>query len=148
MSEPTAGHIDDLQQDIVTRLEGESQLSGIPVLCELVHDVASKIETALGSVGGICIVVTPPVCNVGKPNLPGPYFDSVTLDINIPENPPINQAAAGKKLTASHVAELVAKRLHRWQNEHGRCLLVGAIRPVADPQFRVYRVPVTTAFGL
>jgi hypothetical protein len=147
MSEIYTGQIDQLQQDVVDRLTASKELAGIEVIYEKTKDIENAITQALGPMKGICIIVTPPVCTVERPNLPGPYFDGVTVDVNILENVIINQGASGTKKTASYVAELVAKQLHRFVTRDQRCLTVGGIRPVVDP-LRVYRVPIKTAFGL
>lgn len=144
MSEIREGQIDQLQQDIVDRLTACEALSGIDVYYEKTKDVASTIEITVGKTKGICIVVTPPVCKASRPNMPGPYFDGVPIDVNVPELPILN----GTKKTASYVAELVARQLHHFVNTDKRCLIVTSIVPVPDPQFRVYRVTINTAFGL
>jgi hypothetical protein len=148
MSEDHIGVIDQLQQIIVDRLASDERLAGIDIYYEKTKDINSQIELALGSLKGICIVVTPPVSKSGKGNLPGPYFDDVVIDVNVPENPLINESATGTKKSSSYVAEIVASRLQHTPTVHGRVLIVGAILPVPDPELRVYRVPVKTAFGL
>lgn len=148
MSEIRQGQIDQLQQDVVDCLTADKGLSGIDVLYEQTKDIASTIEIAVSRTKGICIVVTPPVCKAPKPNVPGPYFYDVTIDVNIPELPVLNMAANGTKKTASYVAEIAAKALHHRPTRDKRVLIVSAIVPVPDPQFRVYRVILATAFGL
>jgi hypothetical protein len=139
----STGAIDQLQLDVVTQIKTETALSAIDVLDEQTKDIESSIEIALGKVKGLCIVVTPPVCS-GAGQLPGPYFNDVQFDVNVVENPVLNSTG----MTASYVAELCAKKLHRFITTHKRCLLVGAIRPVADPQYRAYKLPVKTSLGL
>lgn len=149
MAETHTGQIDQLQQDVVDRLGTDSILKTLEILYEKTKEIESTIAIALGPAkGGICIVVTPPVCTVDRPNMPGPYFDGVTLDINAVENVTINQGTSGTKYTAAYVAELAAKCIHRHVTRDKRCLLAVAVRPVADPVYRVYRVQIKTAFGL
>jgi hypothetical protein len=149
MSEAHQGVIDQLQQIIVDRLTSDPRLAGIDVYYEKTKDIGSQIELALGTLKGICIVVTPPVSKSSKGNIPGPYFDDVTIDVNIPENPLLNEGATGTKKSSSYVAEIVAGRLQHTPTIHGRVLIATGILPVTDNgELRVYRVPVKTAFGL
>jgi hypothetical protein len=148
MSEILQGQIDQLQQDAVDRLTSHAELAGIDVFFEKTKDVASAIEIAVGKTKGICIVVTPPTCRNSRPNLPGPYMDETILEVNAVESPIINESAAGTKKSASYVAELCAKRLHHFVTRDSRCLIVLEIVPVPDPQYRVYRARIRTAFGL
>ena len=147
MSETRKGTIDQLQQAIVDRLAQDEALSEISVFYESTKDLVSQIETALGSLKGLCIVVTPPISKVSNGNLPGPYFDA-QIEVNIPENVLINMGPSGTGKTASEIAELIAKRLHHFNTTHGRVLIVTGILPVADPEYRLYRVTVKTGFGI
>jgi hypothetical protein len=149
MSELQQGQIDQLQQDIYDRLSALDLLNGVPVIYEKTKDIESAIEMALGSLtSGICIVVTPPVCNASKDGLPGPYFDNVQITINAVENVLVNQGEQGTKKTAAFVCELAAHHLHRFITRDGRCLLAQSITPIADAEYRVHTLKIKTAFGL
>jgi hypothetical protein len=148
MSEEHTGQIDQLQQDIVNRLTSETLLAGIDVFYENTKGIESAIEIAVGKTKGICIVVTPPVAKASKPNVRGPYMDDSNIDVNVVELPILNEGSTGTKKSASYIGELIAKRLHQFVTTAQRCLIVSSIVPVPDPQFRVYRVTVRTAFGL
>lgn len=148
------GKLQALQDEIKKKLEKVSELSETSVFNEQSQDIENEIERALGTVTekdgkcGVCIIVLTPRGRSSKPNLPGPYFDSITILVRIVESVIINQSATGTGKPASWYAERVAHGLHHFQTTDKKTVVCTDITLVPDEQNLIYDVSFRTEIGL
>jgi len=95
-----------LQSVVATYLSGTQDL---PVLTHQgAGDFESRIEEAIQSHTGACIIVSLPLPEKVHPHLPGPVFESVSLKVRIVEN-----ALSGES-NLLQSAEAVSALLHQF----------------------------------
>jgi hypothetical protein len=147
MSE-AVGQMAELQDELVTQLKKAQFFAPMPIITEKQKDIENEIDRALGSLGGVCVIVLTPRANVSHTNLPGPHFDDVAVVVRIIENVLVNQSEAGTKIPASAVAEQVAANLHHLHTASNKIVLCQQLGLVADPDNLIYDVTFKTKFGV
>lgn len=157
MSEIQQGRLAQLREDAANKLRANPLLSGIEVFTERIGDIESKIEIALGSLKGICIIVLTPKANVSWPDSPGPVFDDVNIVVRVVENVLVNQGDSGTKKPCSYIAEVVGSGptdeagasansgLHLFITSENKTLTCRSIGMVPDPDALIYDVIFKTA---
>jgi hypothetical protein len=112
--------LQQLQSVAVSALESDPRFDGtasangqaIPVITEYKNDIATQIETALGSVG-ICAVVVTPLFELFDEELyPGELSGWAYPSVNIQENVPANQSSSGTQIPAIKLASYTVAILH------------------------------------
>ena len=147
MDVPT-GQMATLQSQLAEKLQASLFFTDMPIITEKVQDIENEIDRALGSLGGVCVVIVTPRANVSHSNLPGPQFDDVAIVVRIIENVLVNQSAAGTKIPASEVAEQVAANIHHMQTAARQTVRCQSMGLVADPDNLIYDVAFKTKFGV
>lgn len=146
----------NIQETVAERLTKENFFSDaaaetpqpLLVLTEQIGDLAARIRQSIGTLGIVCVVLTPTAVSTSL-NRQRPYFDEVRIVVRVQENVVLNRAANGTGQPASLVAEAVAWFLHGFVPEGLGCSLrLEAIRLVADPRLLVYETAFTMQAGL
>jgi hypothetical protein len=143
-----------LQEAVAAKLREQSFFQDIPVLTERQQDIQGQIDKALGAIAnegksGIFALVLTPSANTGGCQTPGePYFDDVTLTVEIAENVTINMGATGTQKPAALVALMVAKTLHLYgvANQFS-ALDTKKISLIPDKDLLAYHVDFKTALN-
>lgn len=156
MSDPKypQGQMQTIQEDLVKKAKAAESLADVPILHERIQDIENEILRSLGPFTevnqktGICVVVLTPRARATKPNLPGPYFDRVTIVGRVIENVTVNLSSTGIGKPASQVAEYLANAWHHQLLANGKVCIVSEISIVADEQNLIYDVMAATEFGL
>jgi len=144
----SVGQLESLQDELATTLQKSEFFAPMPIITEKLQDIENEIARALGSLGGVCVIVVTPRARVGTPNLPGPQFDDVDIVVRVIENVIVNQSATGTKIPASAVAEQVAANLHHVHTASGKIILCQQMGLVPDPDNLIYDVNFKTKFGV
>jgi hypothetical protein len=156
------GNLQAIQNGVSALLQSNEFFLDLPVITEKLQDIEASIQKALGPVtqgatnkSGACVIVITPQCRSTKPNMPGPYFDDVSLIVRAVENVLVNQAkdadgvllesATGK--AASFIAEKIAAALHH-QQINQKIIIISDIRQVPDQDNLIYDVIGKTSFGI
>jgi hypothetical protein len=110
--------LEQLQSVAVNALAADPMFAGgssangavVPIVTERKGDIETQIETALGQVGIMALVVTPLFRCINRllPSLSG----WALLDVTVGENVPVNQGNGGTKILAIALAERVFAILH------------------------------------
>lgn len=149
MSDRPIGNLEEVQDSLANLLKAQAEFSRLPVLTEKQKDIESEIERALGALDcGACLIIVTPKATVTKPNLPGPYFDNVSIVVRVVENVLINQGTAGTQVPASQLAEQVAHACHHQHTAGSKIIICSGIAMVPDETNVVYDVTFSTKFGL
>ena len=134
MSTTSTSILEQIQEAVRELLVGNVDLDAATVISRAKGNIESQINEALNKLG-MSIVVLPPVPNVANPNLPGPYFDTIVIQIHCVEIPATNNTG----LTALETAETVLIGLHqktlKLSNDEQQPMLSAArsaIEPVDD----------------
>jgi len=142
------GIFQNIQEEIVRRLQADDALSRLKILREDRKDIASEINIALARVGLFVLVRTPQAA--ARDQSPGPFCE-LTLDVQVVENVPINRAASGTGLVGGDVAERIAWLLHapnRAQTRTVFLLLLKAVEPAEADGALAWNVRLTTTGSL
>jgi len=147
-----ASSLTSLQDQVVTRLEGQTFFSGapsIPVIAENRRDLLTAVQTTLGKLG-VCVVVGTPTARQDRPSLhTPPHFSRINLVCQVIENVLLNRAASGTGQPGSLVAEAVAYHLTGWAPDiFANGLLIESIEPVTDEQYAIWEVTHFTGGAL
>lgn len=112
---------DDLQpvlQEIITLLRADPFFSDVTVMIDDEQDIVAELQKALATLleeggrnGAACVVEVPDL-GVEFPNIRGPQFDDVVLDINFLENVLLNRGDNGTRKPARRLALAAARALH------------------------------------
>ena len=146
----------NIQELVAARLGGEKFFSDaaavapqpLLVLTEQIGDLAARVRQNLGTLGLVCVVLTPTAAST-SPNRQRPYFEEVRIVVRVQENVLLNRAATGTGQPASLVAEAVAWALHGFAPEGlGGSLRLEAVRLIPDPRLLVYEAAFTMQAGL
>jgi len=130
---------------LITLFAGDS----LGVLSEDQAETEYEVQKAVDEIG-VSIIVRYPVPRVSRPNLPGPYFDSIEIAILIAESPIVNQGA-----TAIEIAERILRSLHQFNlnlfdGQH--CMVIAQSNALtvedAPEGYRSFGVNFETAAGL
>lgn len=149
MSERPIGNLEEVQDTLATLLKAQPEFARLPILTEKEKDIENEIERALGALDcGACLIVVTPKARVTNYNLPGPFFDDVSVVVRVVENVMINQGEAGTQVPASAVAELVAKTCHHQHTDTNKIILCTGIAMVPDESNLIYDVTFRTKFGV
>lgn len=113
--------IESIQQEVADQIAANGNLLNVPVLVESLGDLASQVERALGPLGGqggkvgAIIVVNTPTADANWPEVGGPFFDSIPVEILVGVNPATNNDAdIGTGLSALSICEEVCFALHQF----------------------------------
>lgn len=126
-----------LQENVAARLRSDPYFADVEVLCENLGDIETLINIALANAGGCYVLVMTPVARVTEPNIPGPFFSEVVLQIRCGEVPQINRSTDGRQKSAQSLAVRALNRLHHWTpTDHGQCLYAdrNALVPAPSPE--------------
>jgi hypothetical protein len=93
----------------------------IPVISRRTGDIVGKIDEAIAALG-ICVIVLIKAASVSSPNLPGPHFTTVEINLIVLENPTLNITTH----TALGIAERVTAALHHWVPPCGKSTISAA----------------------
>lgn len=127
--------LEQIQELIREHLAANVALDAASVISRLKGDIETQINEALNRLG-FSIVVLPPMPRVARPNLPGPYFDEINIQIHAVEIPTTNTTG----LSALEAAESILKTLHHrnLKLSDGTDVLItaaqNAIEPVDDTE--------------
>lgn len=105
--------IDLLTERVATYLRGLGDLDGIPVVTYHNGDLQASIEASIGT-KGLCVLVTASRAVPSAYRTRVPFFEAVTLDLNIVENLLVNAGTAGTHTNAFALAEAAARALQDW----------------------------------
>jgi hypothetical protein len=72
-----------IQTAIKTKLESLEYFAGISVFTEQLADVEQNLQIALAQKTGIAAIVLTPGADCNHPNLPGPYFETIAVVVQI-----------------------------------------------------------------
>lgn len=139
-----------LQQRCYDRLKGINYFAKIPVVTEYKHDIEQELKMALGKLGVAVLILTPEASVNLHQDCPFPFFDKITIVVQIAEHPVVNRATTGLHHPASEVAEMVALHLHNWKPTDFNEIYLDnpSITLVPDETFLVYQVRLATAAGI
>lgn len=108
------------QKEIADRLSAFGYFSDIHVFVERQGDLAGKLDESLagrlpknGKIG-VSLMVGVVRANVEKPDVPGPWFDSATVDVTVFEAVLLNTSPTGTGKACVDVAVMVARVMHQY----------------------------------
>ncbi len=99
--------LEQLQDVVGAYLAGAQEL---PVIVRRSGDMESRIDEAVQTGLGLCLLVMHPLPASVHPNLPGPVYESVSVRVRVIENAFSNRTGTGILTAAERVSEL----LHLW----------------------------------
>ena len=105
--------IDLLKERVAARLRGLGDFDGVPVLTYRDGDLQATIETSVGTTG-LCVLVTVRQALPSAYPTLVPFFEPVTLDLNLIENLLVNTGPGGRGTAAFALAEVAARALQGW----------------------------------
>jgi len=147
----------DIQQHIYDRLKDATALDGldyfasVDVIQEDQGDVLTAINKAIAGLG-LVVVIHLADADCDKPNVPGPYLDSVRTAIDVAENVTLNRTGDSYK-TINQVVEHVLLYLHHYKPDDVNEVFIcdrEAVRTVDPPQGTTVarRILITTSGGI
>ena len=92
--------------------------SDVPKMVDDDGDIIAELQKALatlageGGRNGVACIIEVPDLSVALPNLTGPEFGEMTIDINMVENVLLNRGESGTRKTARRLAMAAAQTLH------------------------------------
>jgi hypothetical protein len=112
---PSTELLQALQDAIKAHLETMAELHGrtIPVITRDLGKIETLIEQQCAQVG-CCLVVWPPDGFVESPNIKGPFFDRIEIQVTAYDNPEVTRERH-PGYTALILAQLALRRLHHWK---------------------------------
>lgn len=127
----TTSILEQIQECVYHTLSGLPDFATSGVLYRARGDISSTIEEALNRLG-MSIVVLPLVPTVARPDVPGPHFDVISIQIHCVTIPTTNTTG----LTALEAAEIVLIALHHanYTLDDGQHCLLNAARSAIAPQ--------------
>ncbi len=103
-----------IQQSVADRLAAMPEFAHVAVVPEDVMDLDTKVATALGKMG-VCVVVVTARATQSYTDTPQPYFQAVTVAVQVFERVAVNRRLANPGyLTGQNYAELASAYLHGW----------------------------------
>jgi len=112
---------EDLQpvlEAILALLRADPFFADVTTMVDDEQDLVAELKKALatladeGGRNGTACVIEVPDLGVEYPNLRGPQFDDVVIDLNFLENVLLNRGDAGTRKTARRLALAAARALH------------------------------------
>lgn len=110
--------LDAVLKGIMEALRGDPFFDDVTIVLDDSQDLVSELQKSLatmasegGRVGAACVIEIPDL-GVEHPNIPGPQFDDIAIEINLIENVLLNRAEGGTYKTARRLAVRAAHRLH------------------------------------
>lgn len=139
-----------IQREVSKRLKSEAFFTDLPVVTEDIKDIESIIQQSLSKLGVCAIVATPEASVNAYKDVQTPYFDVISIVVQVVEHPTINRSDSGFQTPALEVAEHVAIRLHGWTPNNANTLVLDSpsITLSPDPDFLVYQIRFTTSAGI
>ncbi len=130
-AEAEAAYWDELDAALAAvkeRLEADPFFADVPVHVDDEADLVASVRQALDLAGGVAVVIGVPDLRNDHPNLPGPQFGEVVVDVAVHENVALNRTFGGTRKTARRIARQVARDLHHARVAHiGKSLLATRI---------------------
>lgn len=115
-----------LQQEIADRISADPLFAEVSVLWEKKKDIINEVERSISQIGAGVLVVTP-LADVTTTNLPGPYFDSIFVQVQVMTNPVLWHTADHPDRPRSlDLAERICVILHHWTPASLSCPMVCA----------------------
>ncbi|MDR2735757.1 MAG: hypothetical protein LBB20_02890 [Puniceicoccales bacterium] len=108
MYRPNDGILEKIQDYLVTLIEKNVELRGVPIFTHRQSNVESIITNAVREGISVAILVMPPVPIRIDKNVPGPVFETISIQLKIIDN--IYTNSSGKSSIA--VAEKITALLH------------------------------------
>jgi hypothetical protein len=137
---------EQLEQEVADRILADPLFATVEVLVDPEKNVVEEVQRKIALLNRLVA----PVVNgysVLHPDVFGPYFDSINLDIGVFHNPKI----AGAGPSPSAMAERVAALLHLWKPDSLSVPLKcekDAITAVPDEKLNIWSVKVSASGGL
>jgi hypothetical protein len=135
-------------QDFFTDAGNGEAARPIAVWTELIGDLATRVQTQVGKLGIVCVVLTPRA-TMSEKNRTRPYFNPITLVVRTYENVMLNRGPSGTQQPAALVAEAAAWYLHGFRPSGLQAgLFLEAIELAEDPRLLVYETALSLQAGL
>jgi hypothetical protein len=138
----TETYSDPLQEEIVRRLRGWSELAGLNISHEEDKDLVKTIQNNLLKLG-IAIIVGAPAEDCTAKQITRPVYDRVQITVDVVENVLFNRAATGSQLPCKAIAKRVVSALWLFRPEGMSGALVAdtpVIRSIPSEQYSIFRV--------
>ncbi|MDD4736630.1 MAG: hypothetical protein PHP44_11065 [Kiritimatiellae bacterium] len=119
---------------------------GIDIVEHEASDLVAKMNEALATKKGLCIIVSTPSFNCSNPQLPVPVFDGITAAITIFENVLLNRSASGLNVDALSLVVKAAQALWHFKPNGWPTMYLRkneSVTPVSDKKLSGYTMHLT-----
>lgn len=137
---------EQIMAEVAARIESEPLFAAVEVHVDADKNIVAEVQQRIAKLKRLVV----PIINsasVLKPDVAGPYFDDINIDVGIFHNPKI----AGDGPTIRAMAERVASLLHLWKPDSLSVPLKcskDAISAVPDEKLNIWSVKASASGGL
>jgi len=141
----------DIQEAAKARLETIDDFSGVDIFIEEKGDPVSQMEQALAK-RSLGVYIATPVLTAKTQDIPGPYFMTIQILVQVYEVTAMNRAKQGSGKTAAFLALYASNALHLFHPEGMGGFRIATGRPAItsslDGGILIYDVNLETHGGL